>query len=59
MFQVFDLLDNKTMLRVYEDGKKEVQVVGLQEVQVASECDVSLGYFWRLLEVHGCHSLGS
>ncbi|VDD96107.1 unnamed protein product [Enterobius vermicularis] len=38
--KVFDLLDNKTMLRVYEDGKKEVQVVGLQEVQVSSECDV-------------------
>uniref|UniRef100_A0A1I7VL89 Kinesin-like protein n=1 Tax=Loa loa TaxID=7209 RepID=A0A1I7VL89_LOALO len=38
--QVFDLIGNKAMLRVLEDGKKEVQVVGLQEVPVNDEDDV-------------------
>ncbi|WKX96724.1 hypothetical protein Q1695_012846 [Nippostrongylus brasiliensis] len=38
--KVFDLLKHKALLRVLEDGKKEVQVVGLQEVPVASESDV-------------------
>uniref|UniRef100_A0A0N5AF57 Kinesin-like protein n=1 Tax=Syphacia muris TaxID=451379 RepID=A0A0N5AF57_9BILA len=38
--KVFDLIDNKTMLRVLEDGKKEVQVVGLQEIPVANERQV-------------------
>ncbi|VBB27498.1 unnamed protein product [Acanthocheilonema viteae] len=38
--KVFDLIGNKAMLRVLEDGKKEVQVVGLQEVPVHDEDDV-------------------
>uniref|UniRef100_A0A0K0DLI6 Kinesin-like protein n=1 Tax=Angiostrongylus cantonensis TaxID=6313 RepID=A0A0K0DLI6_ANGCA len=38
--KVFDLLKHKTLLRVLEDGKKEVQVVGLQEVSVSCENDV-------------------
>ncbi|VDM63243.1 unnamed protein product [Angiostrongylus costaricensis] len=38
--KVFDLLKHKTLLRVLEDGKKEVQVVGLQEVSVSCESDV-------------------
>lgn len=38
--KVFDLLKHKALLRVLEDGKKEVQVVGLQEMPVASENDV-------------------
>ncbi|KAM3718343.1 Kinesin-like protein KIF2A [Dirofilaria immitis] len=38
--KVFDLIGNKAMLRVLEDGKKEVQVVGLQEVPVHNEDDV-------------------
>ncbi|KAK6103890.1 Kinesin motor domain family protein [Brugia pahangi] len=38
--KVFDLIGNKAMLRVLEDGKKEVQVVGLQEVPVHDENDV-------------------
>ncbi|VDL73995.1 unnamed protein product [Nippostrongylus brasiliensis] len=38
--KVFDLLKHKALLRVLEDGRKEVQVVGLQEVPVASESDV-------------------
>lgn len=33
------------MLRVLEDGKKEVQVVGLQEVPVHDEDDVGIFYF--------------
>ncbi|CAG9533719.1 unnamed protein product [Cercopithifilaria johnstoni] len=38
--KVFDLIGNKAMLRVLEDGKKEVQVIGLQEVPVHDEDDV-------------------
>uniref|UniRef100_A0A7I5E816 Kinesin-like protein n=1 Tax=Haemonchus contortus TaxID=6289 RepID=A0A7I5E816_HAECO len=38
--KVFDLLKHKALLRVLEDGKKEVQVVGLQELPVSSENDV-------------------
>lgn len=34
--KVFDLLNRKSRLRVLEDGKQQVQVVGLQEKQVAS-----------------------
>lgn len=30
------------MLRVLEDGKKEVQIIGLQEILVKDEKDVSL-----------------
>lgn len=45
MFQVFDLIGNKAMLRVLEDGKKEVQVVGLQEVPVYDEDDVGISNF--------------
>lgn len=32
--QVFDLLNRKAKLRVLEDGKQQVQVVGLQEKDV-------------------------
>ncbi|ETN78243.1 kinesin motor domain protein [Necator americanus] len=38
--KVFDLLKHKALLRVLEDGKKEVQVVGLQEMPVKCESDV-------------------
>lgn len=38
--KVFDLIGNRAMLRVLEDGKKEVQVVGLQEVPVQDEDEV-------------------
>ncbi|CAJ0605453.1 unnamed protein product [Cylicocyclus nassatus] len=38
--KVFDLLKQKALLRVLEDGKKEVQVVGLEEVPVNCENDV-------------------
>ncbi|XP_077471775.1 kinesin-like protein KIF2C isoform X2 [Stigmatopora argus] len=34
--KVYDLLNNKAMLRVLEDGRQEVQVVGLEEVLVGS-----------------------
>ncbi|KAK1892113.1 Kinesin-like protein KIF2A [Dissostichus eleginoides] len=34
--KVFDLLNRKTKLRVLEDGKQQVQVVGLQEKDVKS-----------------------
>ncbi|MGH0143605.1 UNVERIFIED_CONTAM: hypothetical protein FKN15_003679 [Acipenser sinensis] len=37
---VFDLLNKKAKLRVLEDSKQQVQVVGLQERQVASADDV-------------------
>lgn len=33
------------MLRVLEDGKKEVQVIGLQEVPVRDENDVGISTF--------------
>ncbi|XP_031336179.1 kinesin-like protein KIF2A [Photinus pyralis] len=38
--KVFDLLDNKTKLRILEDGKQQVQVVGLTEQVVTSVQDV-------------------
>ncbi|NXW54531.1 KIF2C protein, partial [Eurystomus gularis] len=38
--KVFDLLNKKAKLRVLEDGKQQVQVVGLQERQVSSAEDV-------------------
>ncbi|CAJ0963154.1 unnamed protein product, partial [Mesorhabditis belari] len=38
--KVFDLLKNKNLLRVLEDGKREVQVVGLQEETVTSDQQV-------------------
>lgn len=34
--QVFDLLNKKAMLRVLEDDKQQVNIVGLQEVPVSS-----------------------
>uniref|UniRef100_A0A2K6L0Y8 Kinesin-like protein n=1 Tax=Rhinopithecus bieti TaxID=61621 RepID=A0A2K6L0Y8_RHIBE len=39
-FIVFDLLNRKTKLRVLEDGKQQVQVVGLQEREVKCVEDV-------------------
>ncbi|XP_071454293.1 kinesin-like protein KIF2A [Hetaerina americana] len=38
--KVFDLLDNKKKLRVLEDGKQQVQIVGLTEKEVESVDDV-------------------
>ena len=38
--QVFDLLNKKAKLKVLEDGKQVVQVVGLQEKSVSSVDDV-------------------
>ena len=38
--QVFDLLNNKQKLRVLEDHKQQVQVVGLKEEIVTSSDDV-------------------
>ncbi|XP_009994615.1 PREDICTED: kinesin-like protein KIF2A isoform X2 [Chaetura pelagica] len=38
--KVFDLLNRKTKLRVLEDGKQQVQVVGLQECEVKCVEDV-------------------
>jgi kinesin family protein 2/24 len=40
LFQVFDLLAGKAKLRVLEDGKQQVQVVGLTEKCVDSVEDV-------------------
>ncbi|RCN26453.1 kinesin motor domain protein, partial [Ancylostoma caninum] len=48
--KVFDLLKHKALLRVLEDGKKEVQVVGLQEMPVKCENDVSS--FVLIGEIH-------
>ena len=39
-FQVFDLLNKKMKLRVLEDGKQIVQVVGLKEENVTCVEDV-------------------
>jgi len=39
--QVFDLLGNKSKLRVMEDGRQRVQVVGLQEEPVSNVDDVA------------------
>jgi hypothetical protein len=38
--QVFDLLNKKAKLRVLEDEKQQVQVVGLQEMYVSCAEDV-------------------
>lgn len=38
--KVFDLLNRKAKLRVLEDGKQQVQVVGLQEREVKCTEDV-------------------
>ena len=38
--KVFDLLNKKLKLRVLEDGKQQVQVVGLKEENVTSGDDV-------------------
>lgn len=40
VLQVFDLLNKKEKLRVLEDEKQQVNVVGLQEVPVSSVDDV-------------------
>lgn len=40
LFKVFDLLNRKAKLRVLEDGKQQVQVVGLQEKEVKCTEDV-------------------
>lgn len=39
--QVFDLLNNKLKLRILEDGKNQVQVVGLKEEVVTNAEQVS------------------
>ena len=39
-FQVFDLLNKKQKLRVLEDHKQQVQVVGLKEETITSADDV-------------------
>lgn len=38
--QLFDLLNKKAKLRVLEDGKQQVQVLGLQEHLVSCADDV-------------------
>ena len=38
--QVYDLLKKKAVLRVLEDGKNQVQVVGLQEDKVSNDQEV-------------------
>ena len=40
LFQVFDLLSAKAKLRVLEDGKQQVVIVGLMEKTVESVEDV-------------------
>lgn len=40
MMQVYDLLNKKTKLRVLEDERQQVQVVGLEEVCVSATEDV-------------------
>ncbi|NWH61586.1 KIF2A protein, partial [Geococcyx californianus] len=50
--KVFDLLNRKTKLRVLEDGKQQVQVVGLQEREVKCVEDVL-----KLIEIgNGCRT---
>ncbi|KAJ7341583.1 hypothetical protein JRQ81_005861 [Phrynocephalus forsythii] len=52
--KLFDLWNKKAKLRVLEDGKKQVQVVGLQEIQVNSAEDVT-----RMIEVgSACRTSG-
>ncbi|OXB72694.1 UNVERIFIED_CONTAM: hypothetical protein H355_003626 [Colinus virginianus] len=51
---VFDLLNRKTKLRVLEDGKQQVQVVGLQEREVKCVEDVL-----KLIEIgNSCRTSG-
>lgn len=40
VFQVFDLLADKAKLRVLEDGKQQIQIVGLTEQLVDSVDEV-------------------
>ncbi|XP_029915721.1 kinesin-like protein KIF2A isoform X4 [Myripristis murdjan] len=52
--KVFDLLNRKAKLRVLEDGKQQVQVVGLQEKEVKCTEDVL-----KLIEVgNSCRTSG-
>nr|XP_032600544.1 kinesin-like protein KIF2A isoform X2 [Taeniopygia guttata] len=52
--KVFDLLNRKTKLRVLEDGKQQVQVVGLQECEVKCVEDVL-----KLIEIgNSCRTSG-
>ncbi|XP_041446366.1 kinesin-like protein KIF2C isoform X3 [Xenopus laevis] len=52
--KVFDLLNKKTKLRVLEDAKQEVQVVGLLEKQVTSADDV-----FKMIEIgSACRTSG-
>ncbi|XP_029301210.1 kinesin-like protein KIF2A [Cottoperca gobio] len=52
--KVFDLLNRKTKLRVLEDGKQQVQVVGLQEKEVKCTEDVL-----KLIEIgNSCRTSG-
>ncbi|KAM6343565.1 kinesin-like protein KIF2C isoform 1-T1 [Alca torda] len=52
--KVFDLLNKKAKLRVLEDGKQQVQVVGLQERQVHCAEDV-----FRMIEMgSACRTSG-
>ncbi|KAM9307056.1 kinesin-like protein KIF2A [Pholidichthys leucotaenia] len=52
--KVFDLLNRKAKLQVLEDGKQQVQVVGLQEREVTCTEDVL-----KLIEVgNGCRTSG-
>ncbi|XP_076019747.1 kinesin-like protein KIF2A [Genypterus blacodes] len=52
--KVFDLLNGKAKLRVLEDGKQQVQVVGLQESEVKNTEDVL-----KLIKVgNGCRTSG-
>ncbi|XP_076019748.1 kinesin-like protein KIF2A [Genypterus blacodes] len=52
--KVFDLLNRKAKLRVLEDGKQQVQVVGLQEKEVKNTDDVL-----KLIEVgNSCRTSG-
>jgi len=37
---VFDLLNGKAKLRVLEDGKQQVQIVGLKEAEISCTDDV-------------------
>ncbi|XP_028589523.1 kinesin-like protein KIF2C isoform X1 [Podarcis muralis] len=52
--KLFDLLNKKAKLRVLEDGKQQVQVVGLQEMQVNCAEDVI-----RMIEIgSACRTSG-
>uniref|UniRef100_A0A672NYR1 Kinesin-like protein n=1 Tax=Sinocyclocheilus grahami TaxID=75366 RepID=A0A672NYR1_SINGR len=52
--KVFDLLNRKAKLRVLEDGKQQVQVVGLQECEVRCTEDVL-----KLIEIgNSCRTSG-